>query len=322
MKRHAVILIALLALFAAGIAAATHQQVIEEHVIPFTIGDVTGEVTITDTDVLPHDTTTPDPPPPSGGYPDASNTGPSGPLTDSTGNITVSTAGAVIQNRRINGCVTVNAANVTIRNSIIECNGGSVVWSGSTGLVIEDSIIECGHRPGTTAVTPRNYTLRRSELFGCENIAWASSNVLIEDSYLHDPICATCWPSPIPHTDSVQVPGSDFSGGTSNITIRHNRIYGGYTNQSDFGNSAITTGGGVSNFLVENNILAGGGATLRCEGQGVNVNYRILNNRFSTVFVPTVGGFFPVNGCLPGSGWPVATVFSGNVIHETGEPVP
>ena len=64
-------------------------------------------------------------------YPDASNTGPTGLLRESTGNITVSTPGTVIENRKINGCVTFNASNVTIRNSEINCQTvASTRWSG------------------------------------------------------------------------------------------------------------------------------------------------------------------------------------------------
>ena len=239
-------------------------------------------------------------------YPDASNTRPAGSLRESTGNVTVSTPGAVIANRKINGCVTVNAPNVTIRNSEIRCNGNSVVWSGSTGLVVEDTIVECGHRGGTTGLTPSNYTVRRSELFGCENILWAERDVLIEDNYIHDPIPYD--PVTDPHTDSIQMPTP-----SSNITIRHNTVYGGYINQSNFGNSAITTGAST-NVLVTNNLLAGGGHTLRCPA-GMPGGFTWTNNRFSRSFRNTVGGFGPVdNSCRNHTN-------SGNVYHETGKPL-
>jgi hypothetical protein len=238
-------------------------------------------------------------------YPDASNTGPTGLLRESTGNVTVSTPGAVIANRKINGCVTVNAPNVTIRNSEIRCDGASVVWSGSTGLVVEDTLIECGHKPSQTGLTWRNYTVRRTEVFGCENILWAETNVLIEDSYIHDPI-PCCGPA-LPHTDSIQMPA-----GQTNITVRHNTVYGGYINQSDFGNSAITTGSST-NVLVTNNLLAGGGATLRCPPTPGGFTW--TNNRFSRIFVNTVGGFGPVDGSCR------RHTHSGNVYHETGKPL-
>jgi pectate lyase len=231
-------------------------------------------------------------------------------LRESTGNVTVSTRGTVIENRRINGCVTVNAANVTIRNSEINCNGSSAVWSGSTGLVVEDTEIECGHRPGQTALTPGNYTARRSEMFGCENILWAERNVVIEDSYIHDPI-PCCGPGD-PHTDSIQIPD-----GASNIRIEHNTVYGGYSSQHKFGNAAITGAAGLSmsvtNVVLNNNLLAGGGYTIDCPG--IDGGFTWTNNRFSRIFVNTVGGWGPIYRTC----W--QHTHSGNVYHETGKPL-
>lgn len=251
-----------------------------------------------------------DTPPPTGGYPDASNTGPSGTLTPVSGNVSLNTSGMVYENRDVNGCIVVNASNVTIRNVRVRCSGSSVVWSGSSNLVIEDSEVICGGAVGTTGITPGNYTLRRVEATDCENITWASNNVLIEDSYLHDPI-PCCVPGD-PHTDTVQVPQ-----GASNITIRHNRIYGGYISQSNFGNAAITAsaspGTSLTNMMVDNNILAGGGYTLYCPGADGGFSW--TNNRFSRVFVNSVGGFGPYYHTCP------QHTNSGNVYHETGEPV-
>jgi hypothetical protein len=240
------------------------------------------------------------------GYPDATNTGvPAGTaLTVVNGGMTITTSGAIVENKDIRGCVTVNATNVIIRKSKVSCSGQSVIWSGSTNLLVEDVEIACGGTPATTALTPANYTSRRVNAYGCENIMWAERNVTIEDSYLHDPIPYN--PQTDPHTDSVQIPG-----GGSNITIRHNRIYGGYISGSNFGNSAITMGGGTSNIIVDNNVLAGGGYTMYCNqgGRGTNDVYR--NNRFSRVLVSTVGGFGPWTDCTDEN-------ISGNVYHETG----
>jgi hypothetical protein len=251
---------------------------------------------------------------PQTGFPSALNTGvPAGTtLTPSTGNLTISTAGTVISGRQINGCVTVRASNVTIRNSKIVCDGQSAIWSGSTGLLIEDVDVECGNRVGQTAITPGNYTARRVDASKCENIFWASNNVLIENSYIHDPI-PCCIPG-APHTDSIQTPA-----GANNITIRHNTVFGGYIGQSNFGNSAITTaaspGDVATNMKVDNNLLAGGGYTVYCPG-GYSSSYSITNNRFTRIFVSTVGGFGPAyRSCSD-------DIKSGNVYHETGGPVP
>ena len=125
---------------------------------------------------------------------------------------------------------------------------------------MEDATLDCQGN-SASAIGASNYTARRVDASNCENVLWVDGNVTIEDSYLHDPIPYNIVTDP--HTDTVQLPS-----GASNVTIRHNRIYGNYLSASDFGNSAITTGGGVSNLLIENNLLAGGGYTLRCEGGG------------------------------------------------------
>ena len=219
----------------------------------------------------------------------------------------------MIANRKINGCVTVQASNVTIRNSEINCDGATGIWSGGTGLLVENTEIECGHKPGQTGLTPQNFTVRRTELFGCENIIWAERNVVIEDSYIHDPIPCCSWPAPKPHTDSIQIPS-----GATNIRIRDNRVYGGYIDQSDFGNAAITMGGNVGGIAVDNNILAGGGYTLYCEQENLGGNgnppLQVTNNRFSRTFRSTVGDFRPAAECSN-------DIQSGNVYHETGEPL-
>src|SRR2546427_3410110 len=52
-------------------------------------------------------------------YPDATNTGvPAGTaLTVVNGDVTISTAGMIYENKDVRGCITVNAANVIIRKS-------------------------------------------------------------------------------------------------------------------------------------------------------------------------------------------------------------
>jgi len=257
-------------------------------------------------------TTTTEPPPPIG-FPNAANTGPTGTLTSSTGSFAVTTAGTVIQNRLINGCVEVLANNVTIRNSHIRCNSVNSAYGirdieGNSGLLIEDSIVECvnGVAGAGGVATTGGFTMRWSEVFGCENNVWVERDALIEDNYIHDTIPYN--PQTDPHTDAIQMPTP-----TVNVTIRHNTVYGGYIDQSNFGNSAITTGVST-NVRVLNNLLAGGGHTLRCPAEH-DTDFAWHDNHFSTIFVSTVGGFGPIDGNCQ------FFPHSGNVMHETGEPV-
>jgi hypothetical protein len=247
-------------------------------------------------------------------YPDAANTGPTGSLRESTGDITVSRPGTVIENRHVNGCITIRANNVTIRDSEVNCYGrAGILTQGYKGLLVEDSKIECGHRPGQTGISNSNFTVRRTEVLGCENLIWAERNVVIEDSYIHDPIRCCTWPEPKPHTDSIQSPA-----GASNIRLEHNTILGGYIDRNDFGSSALTIssspGTGTTNVVVHNNLMAGGGYTFECPGN--DGGFIWTDNRFSTMYVATVGGWGPIyNTC-----WQHTN--SGNVYHETGKPIP
>jgi hypothetical protein len=263
----------------------------------------------------PSATPTPTPTPTPSGFPDASTTGvPAGSsLTTVTGNVTISTAGAVYADRQVNGCITVNAQNVTIRRVRVVCQGASAIWSGSSGLVVEDSEIDCGtDGVGHTGLTPGNYTARRVNAHGCENIFWAERNVVVEDSYLHDPVDYD--PVRDPHTDTIQIPA-----GGSNITIRRNTVFGNYVNSSSFGNAAITAAGvpgmSASPLVIEDNLLAGGGYTVYCPGDAPTATFN--GNRFSTRYTSKIGGFGPVYFTCDDE----LAAGTGNVIHETGQPV-
>lgn len=243
------------------------------------------------------------------GYPDATNTGvpPGTQLTIISGDINVTIAGTIIEYKDVHGCIKVNAPDVIIRKSKVSCNRGVISSFPTTrNLLVEDVTIDC--QGASTAIGSHNYTARRIHAYNCDNTFWAQDNVRIEESYIHNPIPYD--PKTDPHTDGIQM-GDNFS----NVTIRRNRIHM-HVNKHDFGNAAITIGGGVSNLLIEDNILAGGGYTIHCS-RGGNTDYRVVNNRFSKIFSPKVGYFGPNYNCEKN-----ATEFSGNVIHETGALLP
>lgn len=254
-------------------------------------------------------------------YPDQTCTGvPAGTsLTTVNGDMNITTPNTIIEGKEINGCIDVSAPNVIIRKSKVTCSGYAITnanHSGATNLLIEDTEISCNAIVGSGAITSHDYTARRVNVHDCNDVLWAEDNVLIEDSYVHH--VTHYYPAEDNHTDGVQIPHN-----VSNITIRHNRIYGNYESSSSFGNSAITAqGGGDNNILIQDNLLAGGGYTLACYDvnsptvNGPSTNFRVINNHFSTVFVATVGGFGPWVGCED------ETQATGNVYHESGAPVP
>jgi hypothetical protein len=182
---------------------------------------------------LPLDGSPPPPPPPVStscplpAFPDAGCTGvPPGTTLTASGPLTVGTAGTVIDGRDITGTVTVNAANVTIRNSRIRSNALFVIDNNSTGLLVEDSEIlnqpVAGQPNCHNAIGSSNFIVRRVEISGCENGIDGSptGNITVTDSYIHD--LDTVGPSRVfgndPHTDGMQLSQS------VNVIVRHNTI--------------------------------------------------------------------------------------------------
>lgn len=238
------------------------------------------------------------PSPGSCGYPDAISTGPTSTLTTLNGNQTFSSPNTQVANTRINGCVEVRASNITFKN--VYFNGAGcfyAVRNFSSGLVIEDSFITCGETNGT-GVTATGYTVRRSEITGCENGFNVGGSVVLEDNWIHPAVT-----SGGAHTDGIQM-----NQGAANITVRHNTIIvpaPGATSAIimwDEGNPQN------SNVLITNNLLAGGTYTLYCPRQGPVTNVVITNNRFGNF------EYGHSNGCYGNH----ITTWSGNVDDATG----
>ena len=243
-----------------------------------------------------------DEPGPSGGWPDASNTGvPAGTTLTPSGGVTVSQAGAVIDARDISGPVVVNAPNVTIRRSRIRTNAMWVVESNSTGLVIQDSELlnrpTAGQNNCHNAIGSSGFSVVRSEISGCENAAdIGGDNVTMTDNYIHD--LDTTGPSYVwgndPHTDGLQM-----SPGADNIVVRHNwidpTVGGGAT-------SAIIMGvnGAQHNVWIEDNYL-----------DGRNASYALYANR-----QPSTNVNINRNRMLRGIGGYTACVKLGNTATE------
>ena len=196
-------------------------------------------------------------------FPDASNTGvPAGVSLTASRGLTIDRAGAVIDAREITGQVVVDAPNVTIRRSRIRSNSMWVIDNNSTGLVVEDSEIVnrpvAGQNNCHNGIGNGNFTVRRSEITGCENAAnIGGDNVTFVDNYVHD--LDTKGPSYVwgddPHTDGLQL-----SPGADNIVIRHNWIDpspgGGVTAPIIMG-----VNGSQANVWIEDNYLDGRGAS-------------------------------------------------------------
>jgi len=180
-------------------------------------------------------------------------------------------------------------------------------------LLLEDSEIDCKNTNGT-AIGEANVTARRLNIHGCENGFDINQKVTVEDSYLHD-----LYNSDEAHMDGIQFAAGHFADGdlvrgAVDVTILHNTIYAVGPDGS-FGTSAIISNhGGDTNVLIENNLLAGGAVALYCEQDARGVNYRVLDNHFSRKFSAKVGYYGSSTDCSD-------ETQSGNVYHETGQPL-
>jgi hypothetical protein len=274
----------------------------------------------------PSPTPTPTPTPAPMDFPNASSTGvPAGTtLTAYTGPSTISTPGTVVDGK-IMGCVRVTAPGVVIRKSKISCASDYAVYNrdgdyGGTPLFVEDSEIDCKNTSGT-GIGEANFTARRVNIHGCENGGDMNQAIVIEDSYIHDLASVGA----DPHEDGLQLAWGHIENGrvvdgARNLKLVHNTIYGINANGS-FGTSAIISNGGNagngrdSDILIQNNLLAGGAFTLYCDQGGIaGNNFRVLGNHFSRKFKTTVGFYGTSDSCSD-------ETQSGNVIHETGQPL-
>jgi hypothetical protein len=232
--------------------------------------------------------------------PGPTNTGvPAGIELTSSGSITVTDDGAVIENLDVSGSITVLANNVTIRNVRITSDDYYPIRyfdNDNTGLLVEDTEIVGLSGTATSGIAFAHYTARRVNIHGSADGLKADADVLVEDSWIHD-----LSNGPGEHNDGLQ------STGGKGVTLRHNVVSGA-------SNACVQTGdeGGVptEDLTVECNWLGGGGYTLNIRGSGSTRprGTRVIDNRFT--------------GDWQYGPWalddPDPTV-SGNVIDSTGE---
>lgn len=132
----------------------------------------------------PTPTPTPSPTPtepPTTGWPNASNTGPTGTLTTYTGSLTITTANTVIDSKIVNGDLDIRTTGVVIRNSTVN---GTVSNGAGHSFTIVDSLVNAGDRPGT-GIGEYNFTVLRTEVIGGNRSINCWLNCDIRDSYVH-----------------------------------------------------------------------------------------------------------------------------------------
>jgi hypothetical protein len=203
-----------------------------------------------------------------GGFPAASCTGvPAGTaLKQHNGNLTVTTAGAVIDGMHITGALLIRANNVTIRNSQIDgqvSNYNDVTdVDGAHPFTIRDSTVGNDTCKSTgTAIGTGNYTAERVHIRGFGDAFRAGApNVTIRDSFIK-----ICTQDPESHADGIQ----DYPA-SGNLVFDHNTVdecggrvpTNGVCDLKIGYNSPIfvhsNTNGGTKGARITNNLVMGG----------------------------------------------------------------
>lgn len=262
-------------------------------------------------------------------FPDANCTGvpPGTVLTIKNGNQTINTAGTVVDGWDVRGKLIINAANVTVKNSIVHgpaaggCSNGAAIEAEGDNVTITDVEVVMDHQTACLDgvwLDGIGATVTRAHVHGgTDGFKAANNNQIIQDSYIHDMV----WNANDPnqgntetHNDGVQ----SYPPNRSNQTLRHNRIDMS-TVKDTSGNLAANAAwqDGTLNSRLENNYLDGGGCTINiANGTSQTLTPIYINNNH---FGRTRG----FNGCVVLiSNNSVMTEYNGNVYHDTLTAVP
>ena len=223
------------------------------------------------------------------GRPGPTNTGvPKGTvLTKHVGDLVVTTPGVTISNLDIYGYVTIQAPNVTIKNSRV--HGGPTpapmgsyalvtdVSAKATNFVLQDSELFPDHpNMWIDGIKGFNYTLDRVNIHSTVDTAKIyGNNATIRNSWLHDTIYYTNDPRDAgghTHNDGVQV----LSG--SNIHIYNNTI----TGSNNAAMQVTQNHGAVNGLWFQNNYADGGGCSVNLSHYPLPSmsGVYVTNNRF------------------------------------------
>lgn len=241
-----------------------------------------------------------------GSWPSAATTGvPAGTALSNSGDLMVTTPGAVITGLNINGDVNINAANVTIKNSKIN---GKVMVGGSNALLQRVEI----SGPGVSgamdpAVGWSDYTCDGCNVHGWGKAFYMEDNVTIKNSWVHDLSVTGDPANGGSHNEAI------FTQGGSNFTITGNRLDSGTAPNFSAAIALYGQQKAVQNALVQGNLMNGGGYCLYAGyDAGIKpVNVRFIGNTFGNSAYSQCGKFGAAVAYYPGNG----NQWTGNVMQ-------
>lgn len=276
-----------------------------------------------------------------GSYPTAATTGvPAGTVLTASGSKNITTNGTVIDSLNLTGSITVDAQNVTIKNTKINYSGSGGGGSGAIKILSNATVtidhVEVDGKSAVHACVWHEGASMNLTYLNCHDVedgvfSWAATgtassgnNFLLENSY----ITRLNAVESNGHWDGYQTEGA------VNGVIRHNNFD---VDENASGSISIWNGQkNTDNILVENNLVAGGGFSIYAEdyhpseanpvGGYTMTNVRFLNNKFTNKYSSCIGSygvwFYRANLAYhggPTGDWGAnGNVRSGNTILETG----
>ena len=261
------------------------------------------------------------------GFPDATNTGvPAGTsLTLYNGDYTITTPGTVVSGLHITGALNINASNVTVKNSKIDCIGvGSPTGHDSCVILrsdhdtIQDSEVG-GGASGTDfgnvgsiiysgGDVETNLILRVNMHHGDDGLR-LDGGTTVQDSYIHD------------LSDGIAGSHSDGSQSCqgSHMSFRHNTIWGGNNDAIFLQGGDCGSGANITDIVVDHNLLIAFYTPGNQSSFGIGVyrasNVTITNNQLSHTGwqVDAIGAPGPTDQI---------TAYSGNIFDDDGTTIP
>jgi hypothetical protein len=223
--------------------------------------------------------------PPGNGNPGSGDTGvpANKKLRVHRGDLVIRTPGQVVDGLEVHGRISVEAPNVTIRNTRVIVPTGSENFgisnnndNGHGMLVSNVEVLAANAAPGVNGVVGHDFTLQSSEIHRVtDQVHITGSNVTVRDNWFHDNYHFESDPyqgGGASHDDSIQIIG----GG--NITIAGNRFTGAY----NAGVQITQSISDVNGVTIRDNLLGGGGCTVNIaeKGRGPVRGLVIRDNRF------------------------------------------
>ncbi len=236
--------------------------------------------------------------------PDASCTGvPVGTALKACSN-TLNVAGATYDGCLFSGSISVQANNITIKNSKIAGGRVDTGYGAQTGLVLMDVEIDGENRDpnNQSAIGPDNYTCIRCNVWRTGRGAAMNNNVTLRDSWFHDFF----------YTSGAHQTAAQSNGG-SNFQVIHNNL----ECRSGGCSSALSLYGDfspINNVLVQNNLFNtsgsyctyGGSVSVKPYPNATNVRY--IDNLFGKKYFSICGIYGPYTAWA----WNTGNVWSGN----------